>query len=94
LGLGTRDWRLQAPGPSPQALTQKDYEYVRRANVEQAQWDVPTVNVLGAIDDGKGHWALGWDDKHPQASGHAEFAYSFVPSLAADGCGVQSWWNR
>ena len=61
--------------------TPEDYEYVRRANVEQAQWDVPTVNVLGAIDDGKGHWALGWDDKHPQASGHAEFAYSFVPSL-------------
>src|SRR5262245_42524565 len=61
--------------------TPEDYEYVRRADVEQAQWDVPTVNVLGAIDDGKGHWALGWDDKHPQASGHAEFAYSFVPSL-------------
>jgi lysophospholipase L1-like esterase len=61
--------------------TAEDYEYVRRANVEQAQWDVPTVNVLGAIDDGKGHWALGWDDKHPQASGHAEFTYSFVPSL-------------
>jgi lysophospholipase L1-like esterase len=61
--------------------TPEDYEYVRRANVEQAQWDVPTVNVLGAIDDGKGHWALGWDDKHPQASGHAEFTYAFVPSL-------------
>jgi lysophospholipase L1-like esterase len=61
--------------------TPEDYEYVRRANVEQAQWDVPTVNVLGAIDDGKGHWALGWDDKHPQASGHAEFVYAFVPSL-------------
>ncbi len=61
--------------------TPEDYEYVRRANVEQAQWDVPTVNVLGAIDDGKGHWALGWDDKHPQASGHHEFLYSFVPSL-------------
>ena len=59
----------------------EDYEYVRRANVEQAQWDVPTVNVLGAIDDGKGHWALGWDDKHPQASGHREFLYAFVPSL-------------
>jgi hypothetical protein len=58
-----------------------DYEYVRRANVEQAQWDVPTVNVLGAIDDGKGHWALGWDDKHPQNSGHHEFLYSFVPTL-------------
>ena len=61
--------------------TAQDYEYVRRANVEQAQWDVPTVNVLGAIDDGKGHWALGWDDKHPQNSGHHEFLYSFVPSL-------------
>ena len=61
--------------------TSDDYEYVRRANVEQAQWDVPTVNVLGAIDDGKGHWALGWDDKHPQNSGHHEFLYSFVPSL-------------
>jgi lysophospholipase L1-like esterase len=61
--------------------TAEDYEYVRRANVEQAQWDVPTVNVLGAIDDRKGHWALGWDDKHPQASGHREFLYSFVPSL-------------
>ena len=61
--------------------TLEDYEYVRRANIEQATWDVPTVNVLGAIDDGKGHWALGWDDKHPQASGHHEFLYSFVPSL-------------
>jgi hypothetical protein len=61
--------------------TPQDYEYVRRANIEQATWDVPTVNVLGAIDDGKGHWALGWDDKHPQASGHHEFLYSFVPSL-------------
>jgi GDSL-like Lipase/Acylhydrolase family len=61
--------------------TSDDYEYVRRANIEQATWDVPTVNVLGAIDDGKGHWALGWDDKHPQNSGHREFLYSFVPSL-------------
>jgi hypothetical protein len=61
--------------------TPEDYEYVRRANVEQAQWDVPTVNVLGAIDDGKGHWALGWDDKHPQNSGHHEFLYAFVPTL-------------
>ena len=61
--------------------TPEDYEYARRANIEQATWDVPTVNVLGAIDDGKGHWALGWDDKHPQNSGHHEFLYSFVPSL-------------
>jgi len=42
---------------------------------------VPTVNFLGAIDDGAGHWALGWDDKHPQASGHREMFYTFVPTV-------------
>jgi len=61
--------------------TPQDYEYVRRANLEQSAWDVPAVNVLGAIDDGGGHWALGFDDKHPQASGHREFVYAFVPTL-------------
>ena len=61
--------------------TAEDYEYVRRANLVQSTWDVPTVNVLGAIDDGAGHWALGWDDKHPQASGHREMFYAFVPTL-------------
>jgi hypothetical protein len=50
-------------------------------NVMQQQWDVPSVNFLGAIDDGKGRWSLGWDDKHPQASGHREMFYAFVPTL-------------
>lgn len=61
--------------------TPEDYEYVRRMNVMQQQWDVPTVNFLGATDDGAGHWSLAWDDKHPQASGHREMFYAFVPSL-------------
>src|SRR6185436_5990301 len=61
--------------------TAVDYEYVRRANVAQNSWDVPTVNFLGASDDGMGHWALGFNDKHPQASGHKEMFYSFVPTL-------------
>ena len=61
--------------------TPEDYAYVRRMNVIQQQWDVPSVNFLGAIDDGKGRWSLGWDDKHPQASGHREMFYSFVPTL-------------
>ena len=63
--------------------TPADYEYVRRANVVQQSWDVPTVNFLGAIDDAMGHWALGFNDKHPQASGHREMFYSFVPTLFA-----------
>lgn len=61
--------------------TPEDYAYVRRMNVLQQQWDVPSVNFLGAIDDGAGRWSLGWDDKHPQSSGHREMFYAFVPTL-------------
>jgi lysophospholipase L1-like esterase len=61
--------------------TAEDYSFVRRMNVEQQQWDVPMVNFLGATDDGAGRWSLGWDDKHPQTSGHREMFYTFVPSL-------------
>jgi hypothetical protein len=48
-------------------------------------WDVPSVNTLGAVDDGQGRWARGlWGDPyHPNAAGHEEIAYSFVPSLFA-----------
>ena len=72
---------LVALGYTRDVYTPEDYEYVRRANIEQSTWDVPTVNFLGAIDDGSGHWALGWDDKHPQASGHREMFYAFVPTV-------------
>ena len=60
-----------------------DYEYVKRMNILQNSWDVPSVNFLGSTDDGGGHYASGFDfdDKHPNASGHREFFYAFVPSL-------------
>jgi lysophospholipase L1-like esterase len=61
--------------------TPEDYMFVRRMNVLQQQWDVPLVNFLGATDDGAGRWSLGWDDKHPQTSGHREMFYTFVPTL-------------
>jgi lysophospholipase L1-like esterase len=64
-----------------QVYTPEDYSFVRRMNVLQQQWDVPLVNFLGATDDGQGRWSLGWDDKHPQASGHREMFYTFVPTL-------------
>jgi hypothetical protein len=46
-------------------------------------WAVPTINTLGAVDDGAGHWAPGyWDDAlHPNDRGHAELAHAIVPSL-------------
>src|SRR5439155_15910351 len=63
--------------------TPVEYEYVRKMNLLQNSWDVPTVNLLGASDDGTGRYATGFDfdDKHPNASGHHEFFYAFVPTL-------------
>ena len=46
-------------------------------------WDVPSVNFLGAVDDGTGKWAKGfWHDSlHPNAAGHDELLRTFVPTL-------------
>lgn len=63
--------------------TPVEYEYIRRMNVLENSWDVPTVNFLGALDDGNGRWARGFmfNDKHPNAAGHQELALTFVPTL-------------
>ena len=55
----------------------------RRMNARINSWDVPSVNLLGAVDDGTGKWADGFwrDSLHPNAAGHAELATTFVPSL-------------
>jgi len=60
-----------------------DYNYVKQMNIEMAQWDVPSINSLGATDNGTGNWVNGyWSDAlHPNDAGHAEMAYAIVPSL-------------
>lgn len=62
-----------------------DYEWVRRMNLLIHQWDVPSVNLLGAIDNGSGKWADGYqhgdDIYHPSTDGHREFLYAMPPSL-------------
>jgi lysophospholipase L1-like esterase len=64
-------------------FTSIEYEYTRRMNLAINAWDVPSVNFLGAVDDGTGKWAKGfWHDSlHPNAAGHAELARTFVPTL-------------
>jgi lysophospholipase L1-like esterase len=64
-------------------FTAVEYEYTRRMNLLINSWDVPSVNFLGAVDDGHGRWADGfWNDtRHPTAAGHAELLTTFVPSL-------------
>jgi hypothetical protein len=63
--------------------TTTDYNYIKQMNMLIQQWDVPSINLLGAIDDGAGHWATGYefDFQHPNDVGHAEFFYAMVPSL-------------
>lgn len=60
-----------------------DYGYVKQMNMLIHSWDVPSVNSLGSIDDGAGHWAAGYiaDNGHPNTAGHEEFMHGFVPSL-------------
>jgi Bacterial Ig-like domain (group 2)/GDSL-like Lipase/Acylhydrolase family len=60
-----------------------DYNYIKQMNVAMAQWDVPSTNMLGAMDNGTGNWVDGyWDDYlHPNTAGHTELFYAQVPSL-------------
>jgi lysophospholipase L1-like esterase len=60
-----------------------DYRYVKQLNLLIHEWDAPSVNLLGAIDDGAGRWARGYmdDNAHPNTAGHAELFYAVVPSL-------------
>lgn len=63
--------------------TLADYSYVRQMNMLIHEWDVPSVNLLGAVDDGTGKWTSNFwsDDLHPNDAGHREFSYSMIPSL-------------
>ncbi|MCF8260651.1 MAG: T9SS type A sorting domain-containing protein [Melioribacteraceae bacterium] len=60
-----------------------DYEFTKEMNLLIHEWDVPSVNLLGAVDDGFGRWVQGYvaDPYHPNGAGHTEMFFSFVPSL-------------
>lgn len=64
---------------------ESDYRYVKQMNLLIHEWDLPSVNMLGAIDNGSGKWADGYqngtDLYHPNTEGHREFLYAMVPSL-------------
>lgn len=60
-----------------------DYNYIKQLNLLIHEWDLPSINTLGAIDDGTGRWANGYenDNAHQNTAGHEEFFYAMVPSL-------------
>lgn len=63
-----------------------EYNYVKQMDLLIHDWDVPSINLLGAIDDGTGKWPVSplnyqFDANHPNDAGHAELFYSIVPSV-------------
>lgn len=62
-----------------------DYQDLCAVNLEVQQWDVPTINLFGTIDNGCGRWAEdywnGTDIYHPNQRGHNAMATAFPPSL-------------
>ncbi|MCR5886344.1 GDSL-type esterase/lipase family protein [Hymenobacter sp. J193] len=63
--------------------TATEYAFVQQINLLIHGWNVPSVNLLGAVDDGAGRWAANYwaDALHPNDRGHAEMAHALVPSL-------------
>jgi lysophospholipase L1-like esterase len=61
----------------------EQYAAVKAMNLVINTWDLPSINVLGTIDNGNGNWETGYvkDRSHPNVSGHREMYYGFVPSL-------------
>lgn len=64
-------------------FNETDYAYLKELNLLIHEWNVASVNLLGAIDNGAGQWASGYmaDNAHPNTTGHAEMFYAIVPSL-------------
>ncbi|MGI4866533.1 MAG: GDSL-type esterase/lipase family protein [Janthinobacterium lividum] len=60
-----------------------EYTFVRQMNALIHGWNVPSINLLGGVDDVAGHWAPSYwyDALHPNDLGHAELARTIVPSL-------------
>jgi lysophospholipase L1-like esterase len=64
-------------------FTEAHYTITQRMNRIINTWPYPSVNVLGAVDNGTGKWVEGYvrDPLHPNTAGHAEISYTIVPSL-------------
>jgi len=68
---------------SREDYTATEYNFIKQMNLLIHSWNVASINLLGALDNGSGKWATGYkyDDLHPNDAGHLEFEYAIVPSL-------------
>ena len=59
------------------------YQAIQAMNALIQRWDVASINLLGAVDDGSGHWVDGFarDPGHPARGGHREMSETIPPTL-------------
>ena len=64
-------------------FSEKQYKLTKRMNLIINSWNLPSINLLGTLDDGHGRWPKGfnYDDIHPSGGGHREMHYAIVPTL-------------
>lgn len=70
-------------GYASQLYTPEQYRLVKETNLWLNTLGVPLINLLGGLEDGKGHFPdeLLFDHSHPLNRGHEELFYAVVPSL-------------
>ncbi len=63
--------------------TATEYAFIKQIDMLIHEWDVPSINMLGAVDNGTGQYATGYffDALHPNDLGHAEISYAMVSTL-------------
>jgi len=61
----------------------KHYEYIKKANGIISEWDVESIDLLGALNNGNGKFPKGYnfDGDHPNTLGHLEMYHAIVPTL-------------
>ncbi|MBI9033825.1 MAG: hypothetical protein JEZ03_05080 [Bacteroidales bacterium] len=64
-------------------FTPQQFDYLKKMNIRMNSWGYPMVNLLGAIDNGNGHFPEGltFDPNHPMDRGHEEFFLAFTPDF-------------
>lgn len=63
--------------------TNDQYKIVKVTNFHIQSWDVPSINFLGALDDGKGRWIPDYslEASLPNEAGSTFMYHTIVPSL-------------
>lgn len=65
------------------SFNEEYYRITRQMNAIINEWPVPSINLLGTVDDGTGKWVKGleYNGGHPNKYGYEEMSRAIVPTL-------------